>query len=222
MTDTHTDHAHDPEASDDGRGSHEADTHNHDHNHDHDEDHHHHDVHELGVAVVTVSSSRSLDNDPAGDAIAAALEDADHQLTTRELVRDDYDRVQGTVHNLAGRKDVDTVITTGGTGVTPDDITVEAAQQLFDKDLPGFGELFRQRSYEEVGTMVVATRATAGIADNTPVFCLPGSENAAALGVELVVDTASHLRGLASRDDEDRGENEGEHKHDGEHNHDHE
>jgi len=205
MTDTHSEHTHDQT---DGRGSHEEDHHEHGEAGSH--DHHHHDVHELGVAVLTVSSSRSLDDDPAGDAIAAALEEAGHELATRELVPDDYDRVQGTIHNLVGREDVDTVVTTGGTGVTPDDVTVEAATQLFDKELPGFGELFRQRSYEEVGTMVVATRATAGVSDGTPVFCLPGSENAATLGAKLVVDTAGHLRGLAARDDE---HGHGDHEH---------
>ena len=136
-----------------------------------------------------------------------------HELVTRELVRDDFDRVQGTVHNLVGRKDVDAVVTTGGTGVTPDDVTVEATEPVFDKELPGFGELFRQRSYEAVGTMVVATRATAGVADGTPVFCLPGSENAATLGSELVVDTAGHLRGLAMRDDDEHDDDEHDHEH---------
>lgn len=210
MTDDHT---HDHDASDDGRGSHEEDGHSHDDEHEHGEsgthDHHHHDVRELGVAILTVSSSRSLDDDPAGDAIASTMQDAGHELITRELVRDNHDTVQGTVQNLVGRDDVDTLITTGGTGVTPDDVTVEAASRLFRKELPGFGELFRQRSYDEVGTMVVATRTTAGIANGTPVFCLPGSENAATLGTELVVETAGHLRGLATRDDE----------HDDEHDH---
>lgn len=202
-------HAHDADASEDGRGSHEHDQHDEAGSHDH----HHHDVHHLGVAVVTVSSSRSLDDDPAGDAIAATLEASGHELVTRELVRDDFDRVQGTVHNLVGRKDVDAVVTTGGTGVTPDDVTVEATEPVFDKELPGFGELFRQRSYEAVGTMVVATRATAGVADGTPVFCLPGSENAATLGSELVVDTAGHLRGLAMRDDDEHDDDEHDHEH---------
>jgi molybdenum cofactor biosynthesis protein B len=183
---------------------HSHDGHDH-HNHEHGEpgthEHHHHDVERLGVAVVTVSSSRTLDEDAAGDSIVTVLEDAGHDLTTRELVGDDFDTVQSVIHNLVGRGDVDTVVTTGGTGVTPDDVTVEAAEQLFVKELPGFGELFRQRSYEEVGTMVVATRATAGIAEGTPVFCLPGSENAASLGAELVADTAGHLSGLASRDE---------------------
>lgn len=180
---------------------------NQEHHHDHGEpgthEHHHHDVDTLGVAVLTVSSSRSLDEDEAGDTVVATLEDAGHELVTRELVGDDHDTVQSAVLNLIGRDDVDTLVTTGGTGVTPDDVTVEAAGGLFAKELPGFGELFRRRSYDEVGTMVVATRATAGIAEETPVFSLPGSENAASLGAELVAETAGHLSGLASRDDAD-------------------
>ncbi|GAB7012276.1 hypothetical protein JCM18549_05470 [Halolamina salina] len=185
-----------------------------DHGHAHDDpgtdDHHHHDRDHLGVAVLTVSSSRSLDEDPAGDQIADALESAGHGITTRDLVPDDYDKVQATVERFVDRDDTDAVVTTGGTGVTPDDVTVEAVEPLLAKELPGFGELFRRRSYEEIGTMVVATRATAGVADGVPVFCLPGSENAAALGAELIVSTAGHLAGLASRDEEG-----GTHEHDG-------
>ena len=93
------------------------------------------------------------------------------------------------------------VTSSGGTGVTPDDVTVEAAGPLFDKELPGFGELFRRLSYDEIGTKVVGTRAVAGVADGVPVFCLPGSENAARLGTgEVVVEEAPHLAGLAARD----------------------
>ena len=107
---------------------------------------------------------------------------------------------------LSKRDDVDVVVTTGGTGVTPDDVTVEAAERLFSKRLPGFGELFRRESYDEVGVMVVATRATAGIVESTPVFCLPGSENAARLGGDIAVEAAGHLAGLAQRDEDEEEE----------------
>jgi molybdenum cofactor biosynthesis protein B len=163
-------------------------------------DHHHHDISELGVAVLTISSSRSLEDDPAGDAIAEIVEGAGHEVAVRELVRDSYDGVQDAVDRFADREDTDCVVTTGGTGVTPDDVTVEAVEPLFDKRLPGFGELFRTLSYEEIGTKVVGTRAAAGIADGVPVFCLPGSENAARLGAgEIIVEEAPHLAGLAGR-----------------------
>jgi len=169
--------------------------------HAHDHDHHAHDVESLGAAVVTVSSSRSLSDDPAGDAVVAAFEDAGHGVVSRDLIGDDYDGVQGSVDALVRRDDVDVVVTTGGTGVTPDDVTVEAVEPLLDKELPGFGELFRSLSYEEIGTKIVGTRATAGVAEATPVFCLPGSEAAARLGAEeIVVEEAGHLAGLSDRE----------------------
>jgi molybdenum cofactor biosynthesis protein B len=197
------DHTHDND-HENGAHDHHGDGHTHDHGGDaHDHDHHHHDVETLGVAVLTVTSSRSLDDDPAGDAIAARFEDADHEITTRDLVGDEYDTVQSALSALTKRDDVDVVVSTGGTGVTPDDVTVEAADRLFAKRLPGFGELFRRQSYDEVGVMVVATRATAGIVDGTPVFCLPGSENAARLGADIAVEAAGHLAGLARRDEDE-------------------
>ncbi len=203
------------EHGDDGDGHGEGQDHGHTHDNDNDDhdhgdgdghnhDHHHHDLSELGVAVVTVSSSRSLDDDPAGDAIAGAVAEAGHEVAVRELVRDDYDGVQDAVDRLVDRADTDCVVTTGGTGVTPDDVTVEAVEPLFDKRLPGFGELFRTLSYEEIGTKVVGTRAAAGIVDGVPAFCLPGSENAARLGAEeLIVAEAPHLAGLARREESD-------------------
>jgi molybdenum cofactor biosynthesis protein B len=167
-----------------------------------DHDHHHHDATEVGAAVVTVSSTRSLDDDPGGDAVVGAFEGDGHEVVTRELVDDSYDRVQGAVDNLVGRRDVDVVVTTGGTGVTPDDITVEAVETLFDKELPGFGEVFRSLSFQDIGTKVVGTRATAGVVDRTLVFCLPGSEHAARLGTEdVILPEIEHLVGLAARDD---------------------
>jgi molybdenum cofactor biosynthesis protein B len=166
--------------------------------HDHSAGHHHADAEELGVAVVTVSTSRSLDDDPSGDAIEELVEGDGHEVVAHDLVADDLDGIQRAMLALTGREDVDIVITTGGTGVTPDDVTVEAVEPLFDKGLPGFGELFRILSYEEVGTRALGSRATAGVSEGVPVFCLPGSENAVRTAVgELVLAEAPHLVGLA-------------------------
>ncbi|ELZ47130.1 molybdenum cofactor synthesis protein [Halorubrum coriense DSM 10284] len=181
----------------------------HDHGHDDHDDHHHHDAESVAAAIVTVSSSRTADEDPAGDYVAAAFEEAGHEVAVRELIDDDYDSVQGTVDRLARRKDTDVVVTTGGTGVTPDDVTPEAVRGLLAKRLPGFGELFRRLSYEEVGTRTIGSRATAGVVSATPVFCLPGSENAVRLGVdEIILSEVGHLAGLAARglDDGDEAE----------------
>jgi len=193
MTDDHDSHAGD-EHDDHGHshGGHAEDEH---------DDHHHHDVETVGVAVLTVSSSRTLAEDPSGDAIESLVGDAEGvELVTRDLVGDSRDALGAAVDGLLGRDDVDAVVTTGGTGITPDDVTIETVTERFEKELPGFGELFRRRSEQEVGTMVVGTRATAGVADGTVVFALPGSENAARLGTEeLILPEVGHLAGLANR-----------------------
>ncbi|WP_058366635.1 MogA/MoaB family molybdenum cofactor biosynthesis protein [Haloparvum sedimenti] len=203
--DRHDEDGHGEGHGHDGHGhDHHGDGHGEGHDHTHD-DHHAHDAETVGVAVVTVSSSRSLEEDPSGDYAVEAIENAGHEVVTRELIPDDFDRVQGTVNRLVGRADTDAVITTGGTGVTPDDVTPEAVRQLFEKELPGFGELFRRLSYEEVGTRTVGSRAIGGIADGVPVFCLPGSENAVRLGVEeIILPEVGHLAGLATRDEPDQ------------------
>ncbi len=176
-----------------------------DHGHDHGHDHGAPAMEEMGVAVVTVSSTRTLEDDASGDAIVAACEAGGASVEARELLPDEHDRIQETVGSLAGAPAIDAVVTTGGTGVTPDDVTVEAVRALFGKELPGFGELFRRYSEAEIGTRVVATRATAGVVDGVPVFCLPGSENAAKLGTEeIIIPEAGHLAGLA-REDPDGG-----------------
>lgn len=171
------------------------------HDHDHEHHHHHHDVSTPGVAVLTVSSSRTAQDDPAGDAIESALEAADHRVIARDLVTDNRDTIRSLIDEYTDHPEVDAIITTGGTGITPDDVTIEAVSALFSKDLPGFGELFRQLSYEEIGTQVVGTRATAGVVSGVLVFCLPGSENAARLGSEeIIVPELPHLAGLAQRE----------------------
>lgn len=189
-----------PEADDTGEDHQHADD-------DHGHDHHAHDVAALNVGIVTVSSSRSLDADPSGDAIAAAFEDAGHAVVTRELVGDSLDSVQSVVDALVGRGDVDVVVTTGGTGISPDDVTVEAVRPLLNKELPGFGEVFRRLSFDDIGTKVVGTRAMAGVAEGVPVFVLPGSEDAVTLGTtEIILPEVGHLAGLATRgmdDDEE-------------------
>lgn len=171
------------------------DSHGHDHPHGHDID-------DVGIAVVTVSTSRTLESDPAGDAIADAIaDDTDTSLVDRQLVDDDAAAIETVLRELGTDPAVDAVVTTGGTGITPDDVTIEVAEGLFDVELPGFGEHFRRLSVEDVGTRAIATRATAGVDHHrTLVFCLPGSEAAARLGVEAVVlPECAHLVAMATR-----------------------
>ncbi len=157
-------------------------------------------VNPLCVGIVTVSSSRTLTDDPGGDTAAALVRDSGHRVTARELVSDDFSAIRRTVDRLAGRDDVDCLVTTGGTGMTIDDVTPAACSGLFERDIPGFGELFRRLSYEEIGHRAMASRATGGIVAGTPVFCLPGSRGAVKTGLtELVLPEAPHIAGLATR-----------------------
>ncbi|NHN41446.1 MogA/MoaB family molybdenum cofactor biosynthesis protein [Halorubellus sp. JP-L1] len=168
-----------------------------------DDAHHAGDAAVVRAAVVTVSSTRSLDDDPSGDLIADALTDAGHAVVTRELIRDEFDGVQGTVARLVNRRDVDVIVTTGGTGVTDDDVTPEAVDPVLGKRLPGFGEEFRRRSVAEIGAMGIVSRALAGVADGTVVVCLPGSESAVRTGMDLLEPVVGHLVGLAEDGNED-------------------
>lgn len=156
----------------------------------------------VSAAVVSISDERTHEDDPGGEAVVDAFESAGHGVATREVLRTAHDSVQQTVDTLVRRDDVTVVVTTGGTGVGPRDVTIDAVHPLIDKGLPGFGEAFRRRYAESVGTDAIATRSTAGIAGTTPVFCLPGDPEAARLGTgEIVVEQAERLAELASGDD---------------------
>ncbi|NIR32453.1 MAG: molybdenum cofactor biosynthesis protein B [Gammaproteobacteria bacterium] len=132
----------------------------------------------LRIAVLTVSDSRTEVNDTSGQALVEALTGAGHRLAEREIVPDDVYRIRAVVARWIADPDVQVVITTGGTGVTGRDGTPEAVAPLLDKAIEGFGELFRVLSYEEIGTSTMVSRAVAGVANGTYLFCLPGSSGA--------------------------------------------
>jgi len=141
----------------------------------------------LSYAVVTVSSDRSISEDTQGDVVVEAIEADGGAVTTRDLIQPAYDGVQSTVTRLTERDDVDVVVTIGATGVEPDDVTIEALEPLFDKQLPGFGELFRLVAHENEGSAVVATRTTAGIVAGVPVFAVPGTIDWALLATDEII-----------------------------------
>jgi len=148
----------------------------------------------MAYALVTVGREQSLESDPAVEMAAEALEADGATVPTREGLAPEFDAVQGAVGRLVDRGDVTAVVVLGGVGVGPDDVTVEAVESLVDKRLPGFGELFRALSHEAEGTAVVRTRATAGLIDGVPVFCLPDDPAAARRGLEeLVIPEAEPL-----------------------------
>jgi molybdenum cofactor biosynthesis protein B len=138
------------------------------------------------AAVVTVGTA-TAEGDPTGEAVEAALEATGQTVTARERLRGDYDGIQGAVDRLVRRDDVEVVVTAGGLGVSASEQTLEAVHPLFEKALPGFEEVYRSLLFEQQGTGVIAVRATAGIADGTPVFCLPADPAAARVGIEKVI-----------------------------------
>lgn len=154
----------------------------------------------LGFAVVTISDTRGPLDDKSGDAIAQLVTDAQHDVVARAYARDEPADIRAAVEPLLAQAPVDVVVTTGGTGIAPRDVTLETLRPLLEKELPGFGELFRSLSFEEVGSAALASRATAGSARGKLLVVLPGSTNACRLAMErLVLPEAPHLVGLLRR-----------------------
>ncbi|MEM7003248.1 MAG: molybdenum cofactor biosynthesis protein B [Pseudomonadota bacterium] len=141
----------------------------------------------LNCAVLTISDTRSLADDKSGDYLAAALQDAGHELNARENVKDDIYAIRALASAWIADPDVQVIITTGGTGFTGRDSTPEALSVLFDKEIGGFGELFRQISYADIGSSTIQSRAVGGLANGTLIFALPGSSNAVKTGWETIL-----------------------------------
>jgi len=130
------------------------------------------------IAVLTVSDTRGLAEDRSGQTLADRVEKAGHILADRKIVKDEIADIQAVVKGWIASDLVDVVISTGGTGVTGRDITPEAFSGMYEKEIPGFGELFRMLSYQKIGTSTIQSRATAGVASGTYLFALPGSTGA--------------------------------------------
>jgi len=130
------------------------------------------------IAVLTVSDTRTLADDRSGDTLVQRLGDAGHVLADRAIVKDDMEAITGQLRAWIAAADVDVVLSTGGTGVTGRDTTPEAFAAVWDKEIPGFGELFRWLSYQSIGTSTIQSRACGGVADGTYLFALPGSTGA--------------------------------------------
>lgn len=141
----------------------------------------------LSIAVLTVSDSRTADNDKSGNLLVARLESAGHLLHEKMIVPDDIYRIRATVSRWIAEQKPQVVITTGGTGVTGRDGTPEAVKPLLDKEIDGFGEMFRVLSFESISTSTLQSRTTAGVANGTYIFCLPGSSGACADGWDKLI-----------------------------------
>ncbi|MBM3519761.1 MAG: molybdenum cofactor biosynthesis protein B [Alphaproteobacteria bacterium] len=130
------------------------------------------------IAVLTVSNTRSLEDDVSGQVLCDRIAEAGHLLSARKLVADDIRAIRHIIRDWTNRDDVDVIISTGGTGLTGHDVTVEAMRPLFEKEIEGFGVLFHMISVPKVGTSTIQSRATAGIMKGCYIFCLPGSPSA--------------------------------------------
>jgi molybdenum cofactor biosynthesis protein B len=132
----------------------------------------------VNIAVLTVSDSRTLETDRSGDTLVERIAAAGHKVAAREIVKDEVAAIVARLRQWIADPAVDVVIATGGTGVTGRDITPEAFAQVVEKDIPGFGELFRMLSYRKIATSTIQSRATAGVAGGTYLFAVPGSPGA--------------------------------------------
>lgn len=152
----------------------------------------------LHAGVLTVSDSRAelmkrgRDEDQSGKIIQRKLREVGI-TSTRTILPDEKAEIREGLRELLDDPEVDLVITTGGTGITSRDITVDVAREFFDREIPGFGELLRRRGYEEVGFAGILTRTTLGLAEQKPVFCLPGSPNSVSIAMDIIIPQLSSL-----------------------------
>lgn len=141
----------------------------------------------LNIAVLTLSDSRDLSQDTSGQFLQDALLEAGHKLAARQLIKDDKYQIRSVISQWVADESVQVIVTTGGTGFTPRDNTPEAVKPLFDREIEGFGELFRHITYTELGTSTVQSRALGGFANQTAIFCLPGSTGACRTGWNKII-----------------------------------
>ncbi|MEM2848644.1 MAG: molybdenum cofactor biosynthesis protein B [Candidatus Bathyarchaeia archaeon] len=155
----------------------------------------------LKFALVTCSSSRFESfkqgkpfRDESGDLAEQIIKSAGFSISYRTLISDDSTMIKQTIEELCSKSDVDVVVLSGGTGLSPKDVTIEAVSPMFEKEVPGFGELFRMLTFQEEGSVAILTRATAGVYKGKVVFVLPGSPKAVKLAFErLIIPEAAHM-----------------------------
>ena len=155
----------------------------------------------INCAVITISDTRSPETDRSGKLIQELLLEAGHQVKAYAIVKDESTQIQMQLSQLCDRADIDSLILNGGTGIAPRDTTYDVLANLLDKTLPGFGELFRFLSYQEIGSRAIASRAIAGVYRHKLLFSLPGSSNAVKLALsKLILPELVHLvRQLSSK-----------------------
>ncbi|WP_069806450.1 MogA/MoaB family molybdenum cofactor biosynthesis protein [Vulcanisaeta thermophila] len=150
--------------------------------------------------IITVSTSRyhaKMEGKPytdeSGDTAEAMVKESGHRVVGRELIKDDIEMIRNLVRSLASRGDVDVIVLTGGTGLARSDVTIEALRPLFEKEMEGFGDIFRYVSYSKIGTGAIMTRATAGVINGKLVVALPGSPDGVKTGLEIILQELPHI-----------------------------
>ena len=141
----------------------------------------------VNIVVLTVSDTRTEENDKSGDTLVERIKKAGHRIVEKRIVKDELSLLKDTLKEWIASSEVDVVIATGGTGVTGRDITPEAFESLYEKPIPGFGELFRWLSYQNIKTSTIQSRATAGVANGTFLFALPGSTGACKDAWDMII-----------------------------------
>ncbi len=148
----------------------------------------------INIAVITISDSRTKENDTSGDTLEKRITDAGHTMIKRKIIPDDVSQIKYTLDKMSKEKEIDCIITTGGTGLTGRDTTPEAVNSIASKHIDGFGELFRQVSFEKIGTSAIQSRAVAALINSTYVFCLPGSTGACKDGWDEILQYQLDIR----------------------------
>ena len=148
----------------------------------------------INIAVITISDSRTKENDTSGDTLEKRITDAGHKMIKRTIIPDDVSKIKDTLDTISKEVEIDCIITTGGTGLTGRDTTPEAVKAIASKHIDGFGELFRQVSFEKIGTSAIQSRAVAALINSTYVFCLPGSTGACKDGWDEILQYQLDIR----------------------------
>ena len=148
----------------------------------------------INIAIITISDTRTKENDTSGDTLEKRITKAGHQMIKRIIIPDDINKIKDTLEKLSSKKEIDCIITTGGTGLTGRDTTPEAIKEIASKHIDGFGELFRQVSFNKIGTSAIQSRAVAALVNTTYVFCLPGSTGACKDGWDEILKYQLDIR----------------------------
>jgi molybdenum cofactor biosynthesis protein B len=141
----------------------------------------------INISIVTISDTRNLENDTSGNVLVQRVQNSGHKILSRKIVKDDFDQISELFQKMINDKNIDVIISTGGTGLTGKDITPEVMETLFEKSIDGFGEMFRWLSFAKIGTSALQSRALAGVTKGTYIFCLPGSPSACKDGWDYIL-----------------------------------